>query len=301
MPELGDITLLERYMDDAGAVTSDCAPANIYLLREKYNIKIAEENGFLFRKYTGEGLPGRDGVAFPLGKGDIVWAIEALRKDRAEKGKPCKFIYLTDRQRDELIRSGYETEFNTERGNSDYLYTSLHLSELRGRDNHKKKNRAMRFERMFPDAYFVFGNDLDEKTCNDIKTVEDKWFSDQEERIDSAFVEREEITEACKVWKELGLTGAVLYTHEGLPVAMSIASKISDGYYDIHFEKCYGEYAQAGGFAYINRCFARYLSEEKNAGWINREEDIGIPGLRRAKMSYNPDLLLTKYHCCING
>ena len=114
-----------------------------------------------------------------------------------------------------------------------------------------------------------------------------------------AFVERDEIFEVCRNWKDLGLIGAVVYTGDDEPVAMSIASRISEGCYDIHFEKCYGEYARNGGFAYINRMFAKHLATEYDAKWINREEDIGIEGLRRAKMSYNPDLLLDKYHCCI--
>ena len=296
-PELGDIGMIGKYMNDHHMITSDCTAANIYLLREKYNIKIAEKDGFLFRKYTGRGIPGRDGVAFPLGDKDVRIALETLRDDRAAKGKPMDLIYLTKDQCDMLEDIGLCSDFQTERGNADYLYTAGHLSDLPGRENHKKKNRANRFERSFPGCTTVFAGEYDEGFCKDIIGVEEKWFADQEERIDSAFVEREEIYEACRVWNELGLTGAVVYTDDGTAAAMSIASPISDGYYDILFEKSYGDYAKDGGFAYINRGLARYLKDEKGAEWINREEDIGLPGLRRAKMAYNPDLLISKYHC----
>lgn len=296
-PVYEDIGLIRRYMDACGAVTSDCSPVNIILLCEKYNIMIAEHGGFLYRKYTGEGLPGRDGIAYPVGSGDIKEAIEAVRKERHGRGKPLKLIYLTEDQCRELRSNGYDVGFETDRGNSDYLYTSQHLSTLSGRDNHKKKNRVRRFERMYPDCHIKFAETFDAPVCSDIRSVEDRWFEDQEERIDSAFVERDEIYEACSHWSELGLTGALVYTSDGTPVAMSIASRISEGYYDIHFEKCYGEYARAGGFAYINMKFCEYLMQNHNAVWINREEDIGLDGLRRAKMSYNPDRLLTKYHC----
>ncbi len=291
--------LLGRYASDADAKSSDASPVNIYLLREKYNIKIAEENGFLFRKYTGGGIPGRDGIAYPLGRGDIGKAIELARADREEKGKCLKMIYLTKEQCDALESAGYKPEFETDRGNSDYIYTASHLADLPGKANHKKKNRALKFERIYPDCRLVCKSECDEKFCTDIRTVEEKWFADQEERIDSAFVERDEILELCRIWNDLGLIGAIVYDSDDIPVAMSVASKISEGCFDIHFEKCYGEYAAAGGFAYINRMFAKYLMTEHGAKWINREEDIGIEGLRRAKMSYNPDLLLTKYHCCI--
>ncbi len=300
-PELGDMDLIRKYMERDGAVSSDCAPANIYLLRDKYNIKIAEEGGFLYRKYTGEGLPGRDGIAFPIGEGDIKKAVDAAIADRAEKGKPLKLIYLLEKQCDKLKACGYDVNLQTERGNSDYLYTSDHLIRLSGRSNHKKKNRALRFEKMYPDCRLEFTDHFDAKFCNDLIYVEDKWFHDQEERIDSAFVERDEIYDACRIWDELGLIGALVYSPDNRPVAMSIASKISDGYYDIHFEKCYGDYARDGGFAYINRSFARHLFETFGAEWINREEDIGLEGLRKAKMSYNPDLLFAKYHCVIEN
>ncbi len=299
-PGIEDMGLLRRYTDDAGFVASDASPVNIYLLREKYNIKIAEEKGFLFRKYTGEAIAGRSGIAFPLGAGDIREAVEIAQSDREENGKCLKLIYLTQEQCDALRSAGYDPEFQTDRGNSDYLYTASHLSELSGRDNHKKKNRALRFERLYPDCRLVCKSEYDEQFLHDIRSVEEKWFSDQDERIDSAFVERDEISEACRVWKDLDLIGAVVYTPQNEPVAMSIASRISEGCYDIHFEKCFGDHARAGGFAYINRMFVKHLIREYGAQWINREEDIGLEGLRRAKMSYNPDLLLTKYHCCIN-
>ena len=298
-PTAEDVELLKKYTYEAGMISSDSSPVNIYLLREKYNIKIAEAEGFLFRKYTGEAIAGRSGIAYPMGKGDIGRAIELASADRAEKGQQLKLIYLTKDQCESVKRAGYDPEFFTDRGNSDYLYTAEHLWELAGRDNHKKKNRAKRFERLYPDCIVRYQSEYDEKFCRDILYVEEMWFMGQEERPDSAFLERQEIYEACATWNELGLTGAVVYTPDNLPVAMSIASGISEGYFDVHFEKCFGEYAQAGGFAYINRSFAGHLISDHDARWINREEDIGLEGLRRAKMSYNPDLLLDKYHCII--
>lgn len=82
---------------------------------------------------------------------------------------------------------------------------------------------------------------------------------------------------------------------------MTIASQTSRGCFDIHFEKCYGEYAQNGGFAMINKVFAQKLTEDCGAEWINREEDIGLAGLRKAKLSYHPDKMLQKYHTVKEG
>ena len=295
-PQAEDIDLLYQYTEKAGAFSSDASPVNVFLLKEKYNIRIAEQDGFLFRKYSGTNIPGRNGIAFPLGEGDISHAIELAVSDRHERGRVPEFIFLTEEQ-SEIIHSLTGYEMQTDRGNSDYLYTADHLAELTGSENRKKRNRVNRFERLYPGMRMQVSMSFDEKFCVDLLKVEERWFEDQEEREDSAFVERQEIYDACRYWEALGLIGAVVYSEDGTPVAMTLASKISEGVFDIHFEKCYGDYAQAGGFSYINKCFADYLRYEEGAHWINREEDIGLEGLRRAKMAYNPDRLLTKYHC----
>ena len=90
------------------------------------------------------------------------------------------------------------------------------------------------------------------------------------------------------------MCGGIIYA-EGVAVAMTIASKISDSVVDVHFEKAIGQYAVNGGYAAINNMFAKSLN---GAEWLNREEDINIEGLRKAKQSYHPKILLKKY-CAI--
>lgn len=294
-PELADIPLMREFAGMAGAQGSDACAVNIFLLREKYNIKIAFEDGMFYRLYTGSRLPGRDGVPLPMGP-DIEKGIAKIREDCADRGlEPC-FIFLTKEQRD--IVSGFfpEMRFESSDGNSDYTYTAEHLAYLKGKDNEKKRNRVNRFCRLYPDMEIRF---LDSDACSlrlsDMITVEQRWFENQQERPDSAFLERIEIYESCKYWKQLGMTGAIIYT-QNEPVAMTMASEISPGHFDIHFEKCYAQYAQAGGFSAINKFFAEHLVTRYGATWINREEDIGLEGLRQAKMAYRPDLMLEKFN-----
>ena len=89
----------------------------------------------------------------------------------------------------------------------------------------------------------------------------------------------------------MSLSGGIIYANN-VPVAMTIASYINDAAVDIHFEKAVGEYAVNGGFAAINQMYASTLKDVK---FINREEDINIPGLRKAKESYHPKFMLKKY------
>lgn len=128
--------------------------------------------------------------------------------------------------------------------------------------------------------------------------MENEWLSGQKEKTEAFLDEKELIHEAILHWDDLFLTGGVIYVSD-IPIAMTIASEISPGIFDILFEKSFGNYAQMGGFSAINNFFADHLLTSHHASWINREDDAGIPGLRRAKMDYHPDILLKKYETLI--
>ena len=102
-PTIADMPEMKRIISASGAEGSDACAANIFLLREKYNIKIAYCEGALLRLYTGTRLPGRRGVTFPLG-GDTAKALDMLEKDVKERGKQPCFIFLTEEQRDILAK-----------------------------------------------------------------------------------------------------------------------------------------------------------------------------------------------------
>ncbi|MBP1585407.1 MAG: DUF2156 domain-containing protein [Lachnospiraceae bacterium] len=294
-PELSDVPEMRRLAGESGSQGSDSSAVNIFLLREKYNIRISFCDGMLYRLYTGNRMPGRAGLTFPLGP-DVEKGMAKIREDCEERGKAPCFIFLTEEQRSIVADFFPDMVFDTSDGNYDYTYTAEHLAHLAGKDNEKKRNRVNRFCRLYPDWEIRY---LDRNACSlrlsDMITIEQRWFADQQERPDSTFLERIEIYETCKYWKELDMIGAIIYSGDD-PVAMTMASEISPGCFDIHFEKCYGEYAHAGGFSAINKFFAEHLLTKYGAKWINREEDIGLEGLRKAKMAYRPDLLLKKYH-----
>jgi len=96
------------------------------------------------------------------------------------------------------------------------------------------------------------------------------------------------IREALDHFDELSLMGGVLYVNSR-PVAMTIASPINSSVLDIHFEKAVGV---DGAYAVINNEFAKSHTEYLQ---FNREEDLGLEGLRKSKLSYNPDKILMKY------
>jgi hypothetical protein len=324
-PELFDRVAVANAVADSGYTGSDASFANIFLLRQKYGTQIALQDGVLFRYYNGQG--SRRGYAFPLGTGDPQASLKLIAEDARESGRPLEFC-LVDEPRAQILREYFKTvgangaksalHFTENRGDSDYIYSAESLATLAGNQYKKKRNHISRFNRSYLD-YEI--RPLTPSNFDDALAVEKSWLkveslgesgdSDCEctcECREAAWAERSEdeksrmaeycaIVEALENFDKLGLNGAVLYV-EGKPVGMTMASEIVPGAWDIHFEKVIDEYAVNGGYAIINKLFAECLVAA-GAKFINREEDINIEGLRKAKLSYYPQTILDKTHVTV--
>jgi hypothetical protein len=110
-------------------------------------------------------------------------------------------------------------------------------------------------------------------------------------------MERTAITKALQHRKELEMEGLVLID-DGKLLAMTLGSFLSDDTFDVQFEKALEE--ADGAYPAINWEFARYLQEKyPRLIWLNREDDLGIEGLRKAKLSYCPDHYVEKSWVCL--
>ena len=324
-PELSDRVAVANAVADSGYTGSDASFANIFLLHKKYGTQIALQDGVLFRYYNGVG--SRRGYAFPLGTGEPQASLKLIVEDARQSGRPLEFC-LVDEPRAQILREYFKTvgangaksalHFTENRGDSDYIYSAESLATLAGNQYKKKRNHISRFNRSYLD-YEI--RPLTPSNFDDALAVEKSWLkveslgesgdSDCEctcECREAAWAERSEdeksrmaeycaIVEALENFDKLGLNGAVLYV-EGKPVGMTMASEIVPGAWDIHFEKIIDEYAVNGGYAIINKLFAERLVAA-GAKFINREEDINIEGLRKAKLSYYPQTILDKTHIVI--
>jgi hypothetical protein len=322
-PELSDRFAVALAVAESGYIGSDAGFANVYLLRKKYGTLIDMHDGFLFRYYNGEG--SRRGYTFPLGTGDPGKALELIVEDSRESGRPLEFC-LVDEYRTQILREYFNAKagadsaepalhFESNRGDSDYIYSAENLAMLPGSDYRKKRNHISRFTRTY--GQFEL-REMTPANIADALEIEKRWLNDDGEMVtgnadcetpcdcaEAALAERSEdeksrmaeycaIVEALENFDALQMRGAVLYV-EGKPVGMTIASEIAPGVWDIHFEKVIGEYADNGGYAVINKLFAEHLVAV-GAKLINREEDIGLEGLRKAKLSYYPQTILDKTH-----
>ncbi|WP_298771284.1 phosphatidylglycerol lysyltransferase domain-containing protein [uncultured Fibrobacter sp.] len=323
LPKLFDRSTVTIAVADSGYTGSDASFANIFLLRKKYGTQIALQDGFLFRYYNGVG--SRRGYAFPLGEGDVSAALARIVDDARESGRPLEFC-LVDEPRAQILREYFKAKagsnsaeppllFAENRGDSDYIYSAESLATLAGNQYRKKRNHISRFNRTYSDYEIRpltpsnFADALAvEKSWLNIETLGESSDTDCEctcECREAAWAERSEdeksrlseycaIREALENFDALGMKGAVLYVG-GVPAGMTMASEILPGVWDTHFEKVIDEYAVNGGYAIINKLFAEKLWAT-GAHLINREEDIGIEGLRKAKLSYYPQTILDKMH-----
>lgn len=290
IPEAEDEDWINSCIAVSGTMASDASFANIYLLRNKYSTKISRYKDFIIRKYSGKGA--RCGYTFPLGKGDVAKALAEIEKDAKECGERLQFAFVTEEQK-EVLENAMPARFcySSDAGDSDYIYLRSELASLSGKAFHKKKNHFSKFVRTYPDyKYYEIG------ACNiyDAQKVADAWYYEHLQDEDaSQLAEYKAIKEALENFEELGLIGGIIYVNDS-PCAMTIASKINENTVDVHFEKAVGEYALNGGYAAINKLFSEKLD---GVTWLNREEDIGIEGLRKAKLSYRPKINAEKIQC----
>lgn len=299
-PVLSDREAVRDSVMEAGYTGSDASFGNIFLLQEKYDTLITFDGNLLIRYYNGE--KSRRGYTFPLGKGNIKKTVFDIIQDSEKSGRPLEFCFVDEKQKEQLENIFKEQiTFTKDRGDSDYIYSLEALSALQGKQYQKKRNHISRFSRTYSDFEL---RSITENNISDAFKIEEQWLSEQNDdenssdrsEISSRNLEYSCIKTSLEHFDELGLRGAVLYVY-GRPAAMTVASEIIPDVWDIHFEKAVGEYADNGAYSVINKLFAGSLG---NTGLINREEDINIEGLRKAKLSYHPQIIFDKYHASVN-
>ena len=309
---LNDFHFLKDCVVSSDLEGSDTSLVNIFLLQKKYDTKTAIHDGFLFRYYTDS--PNRTGYGFPLKLCDsklsdsqknhtLHDALSDIIADSKANERELKFCLLTETQKnqiDALLRNDFKIslDWQTNRDDCDYIYERAKLAALQGKTYHKKKNHVSKFLRTYEGNWEFRSLNLC-SISDDMIFVAEKWLEehftageapDEERKILN--LEHEMIKIALENKEDFALDGGVLYTH-GKPVAMTLASRISESTLDIHFEKCLSEAAGNGAYAAINWCFAASCDSYE---FLNREEDMGVEGLRKAKLSYHPDKLLEKFY-----
>ena len=231
--------------------------------------------------------PSWDSVSFPIGEKPYE-ALEVLLEYYEEHGKAFA-MHLVTQEQFEALEQRYPGKFNIEykRGAADYIYEAESLGTLKGKKLHAKRNHINRFVEAYPEWTY---EDITDDNLEDCLKMAQEWRvqnkCDEDEDKGAEFC----VTlNALKKRKEIGLTGGAIRTKEGI-VAFALGAPLTDDTFVVHVEKAFA--AIQGAYPMINREFV--LHAAKGYKYVNREEDMGEEGLRKAKMSYNPAILLEK-------
>ena len=294
-----DFEYLENNLDTKSLYGSDTCIANLFLLQEKYNTWLKIHNNILFRYYYGNENRTGYGFPLPLKNAPADWlktALEYIFEDARLQQRAPAFCLITREQKEQLdsVLSTFfkkHISWKTNQDDCDYVYLKKNLAELPGSNYQKKRNHVSRFNR-------IYGNDWEFKTfpendiAQDILAIAQKWFEEKGEDNPVLKLELQSVELALQNVEPLRFIGGVLYV-KGKPAAMTLASPISDSVLDVIYEKAIEEFEKDGVYAVLNQQFAKRCASYL---YLNREEDMGVPGLRKAKLSYKPTIVLEKFY-----
>ena len=220
-------------------------------------------------------------------------ALSAVMQDARKRGIPCRIVGLSQEDCARLEQWCPSClRYHTDRDAFDYVYDISRLATLTGKKLQKKRNHLNRFREANPDHCFL---PITEENIHQVAQLVDRWYALREENDPHAdfLMEKAALKKALRQFRALGLEGLMLCTEEG-PVAMTMGSFLRPDTVDVHFEKALD--VADGAYPAITNGFAKYLQEKyPELKYLNREDDMGLEGLRKAKMSYYPDFMVEKY------
>lgn len=277
---LEDKPLLESFLQNSKEVSCENTFVNLYVWQKAYNNKIAIMGDTLFIRY---GEKGDENYRLPIG-GDLEEGLKAITQHCG--GYP---VFWNPINEDFSRLPQWFTEkydILPARDSFDYIYLTTDLAELSGKKYHSKRNHISAFSKKYDWRYEEITTENAEKIMDCAK----EWYSQNAERLDRfALCEQEGINTVLQNLKSLEVTGGAIFIGEKA-VAFTLGTPINENIFDIFAEKALPEFS--GAYAVINNEFAKRLTAYK---YLNREDDMGLEGLRRAKLSYRPNVLLEKY------
>lgn len=246
---------------------------SIYNWGPDYNLEIAFYDDCLV---TRTARNGKINYCFPQGTGKKIKIIEKLLSENASS------FYGLEKGDVDFLEKEFPGVFKiTEnRDSADYIYLVSDLAELKGKKYHSKRNHIKYFEKNNDWIY----EKLTLKNIPDCIKMTEKWIEENEDKLEDGIDEElNAIKRAFDYFEKLGFIGSAVRV-DGEVIAWTLGEKISEDTFCTHFEKAFASYR--GAYPIINRELAK--NELSAFTFVNREEDMGLDGLRKAKLSYHP-------------
>ena len=291
MLEFKEITMADkdwttRSMRCSGLRGSEYTFSNLFNWSTTYTVRIARFGDFMLARSGA----ARMHYLYPAGCGDLAGALTAMEADAAANGIRFE-MYGIPAEGIEKIEQLYpgRFKFTPVRDNFDYIYSRESLATLAGKKLHGKRNHINRFMAMYPDWRY---EPITEKNIEDAKAMNAEWCKQNgcHDKHSSLHREACAVRSAFNHYFELGLTGGVLYV-EGKVVAFTCGSPVTDDTFVVHVEKAFADIH--GAYTMINQQFVKNTLESYE--YVNREDDLGEAGLRKAKESYRPVMMYERY------
>jgi hypothetical protein len=271
-----------RRLAQCGQIASDYSFINLWSWAEEYGLQWAWQENLVWIK---QARPMETFWA-PVGNWEAVdWTV--ILQSAADC---CPRIIRVPEGLLEIWKTQSQVTISIEetRDHWDYLYNRQELVNLAGKRFHKKKNLLNQFKNKYEAVYLPFSPDM----VAQAKGMQEDWCTWRDcENSDTLASENKAIAKVLDNWQHLsGVTGGALRVGRTL-AAYTVAEVMSDNTLVIHFEKGCPDFK--GSYQAINQMFLE--NDESSCTLVNREQDLGDQGLRKAKLSYNPVDFVRKY------
>lgn len=294
-PVIGDRPLIDRYLYACGEGSCQHSFTAMFCTQGKYGDMFCEKDGFLYILREGRCTERERVYLFPMGdSGDddaMRRALCEVLDDAHAHGARVRFDTVTQRAA-QRIASLMPGRFAAQevRDYAEYLYTYDRLANLPGREMASKRYDLRTLERDYGDRLRV--EVLRPEHIDGVREFQRDWMENRVSDDSSVQLEFENscIRIGLDHYQALGLSGIVVFC-DGRICGYAYGCALSPDCYDVIIEK--GDRAIPDIYRLLNRDLVRMCLSPGT--WVNREEDLGVEGLRRAKLSYKPDALLAKY------
>ncbi|MCX7614788.1 MAG: phosphatidylglycerol lysyltransferase domain-containing protein [Clostridiales bacterium] len=283
-----DKEMAEKYLKIKNTRMCEHCFTDLYIWSKYFGTELCFAEDFLFIK-SGENTESPHYLV-PIGAEKVSHGLGILLDYAKQNEKNYPIFGISEEIKSEM-EAGMPNRFDfyEMRDKADYIYHAKDLITLSGKKLHSKRNFINRFMNQNEGRYRFC--EISDDNLKEVVEFHKKWCYDNGCNQDEGL-----IGEKCAVIlglshrKELQLLTGVLYLNEKI-IAYSFGTQMSEDTVDIQIEKA--DHTIDGAYPMINRLFAERHCQ--NVEYINREEDLGLEGLRKSKLSYNPAFLLTKY------
>ncbi len=273
----------------ASSRANDFSIGGIFMWVDYFDYQYCIYANTLFIKGVSELDRNTTAFSLPIGAMPLKCAVDLVADYCKVNGIKLKFSAVPDDRLDDLRALG-PSKIERLVDWTDYIYDACDLANLSGKRFNKKRNHVNQFTSANPD-YRVEA--LTGESAPEVRCAYVNWLSETDVDKTSAASESLQTLNVLDNLDKWGFEGILLRDQRGEIVAFTLGEVIGDTLFT-HIEKM--NHSVSGSGEMINRSFARWMIQRyPDLQYINREEDAGDEGLRQAKLSYHPTILLSKY------